>query len=53
LIGDDREPEFVGVKIERAILVMDRNTDEFDLFDHDALKLSEPNSWRPELTMIG
>jgi hypothetical protein len=39
LVGDDREPKFVCVEIERAILIGDGNTDEFDLLDHDALNL--------------
>jgi hypothetical protein len=39
LIGDDCEPQFVGVKIQRAILVGDWNANKFDLFDHDALNL--------------
>ena len=39
LIGDDCEPKLVGIKIERAILIGDRNTDEFDLLDHDAPNL--------------
>jgi hypothetical protein len=34
LIGDDREPKFLGVKIQCAILVGDRNANKFDLFDH-------------------
>ena len=32
-------PEFVGVKIQRAILVGDWNADKFDLLDHDAPNL--------------
>jgi len=39
LIGNDGESEFVGIKIQRAILVGDGNTDEFDLLDHDAPNL--------------
>ena len=39
LIGDNREPELVRVKIERAVLVGYGNADEFDLLDHDALNL--------------
>jgi hypothetical protein len=39
LICDDCEPEFVRVEIQRTILVGDWNADEFDLLDHDALKL--------------
>ena len=39
LIGDNREPELVCVKIERAVLVGYGNADEFDLLDHDALNL--------------
>ena len=48
LIGDDREPEFIGVKIERAILIGNGNTDEFDLLDHDPLNLMWPISSRPD-----
>src|SRR5436305_13470356 len=52
LIGDDRESELVRVKIERAILIAHGNADEFDLFDHDALKVSGLRFCRPELPMI-
>src|SRR5262249_7034811 len=52
LIGDDREPKFLGVKIQRAILVGYWNTDEFDLLDHDALNLIGPISSRPEFIAI-
>jgi hypothetical protein len=31
---DDREPEFVGIKIQGAILIRHRNADKFDLFNH-------------------
>jgi hypothetical protein len=36
LIGDDREPRFIGVKIQRSVLVGDWDADEFDLLDHGA-----------------
>jgi len=48
LIGDNREPELVGVKIERAILVAHWNTDEFDLLDHNAQKLIGFSASRPQ-----
>jgi hypothetical protein len=48
LIGDDGEPEFVGIKIERAILVGYRNANEFDLLDHNSLNLIELTSGRPQ-----
>jgi hypothetical protein len=40
LIRDDREPEFIGVKIERAILVGHRDANELNLFNHDAPNLN-------------
>jgi len=39
LIGDDRERQFVGVKIQRAILVGNWNANKFDLLNHSARKL--------------
>ena len=34
LVGDDGESQFLGVKIERPILIRHRDTDKFYLFDH-------------------
>ena len=42
LVGDDREPEFLGVKIQRPILVGHRNADEFDLLDHGSRSRRPP-----------
>jgi hypothetical protein len=42
LIGDDGEPKFLRVKIQRPVLIGDGNADEFDLFDH-----GEPSVKRP------
>jgi hypothetical protein len=53
LIGNDREPEFIGIKVQGSVLVRHGNADEFDLFNHDAAKLSGLTSSRPQLTMIG
>ena len=39
LIGDDREPKFLRVKIQGPILVGDWNADEFNLLDHDVTNL--------------
>jgi hypothetical protein len=48
LIGDNREPELVCVKIERTVLVGYGDADEFDLLDHDALKLIGFSASRPQ-----
>jgi hypothetical protein len=48
LIRNDREPEFVGVKIEGAVLVGYGNADEFDLLNHDALNLIGFCASRPQ-----
>jgi hypothetical protein len=50
LIGNDREPEFICVKIQRAILVGDWNADKFDLLDHDAANVIPPLRVRPDAT---
>jgi hypothetical protein len=34
LVGNDGESQFLGVKIERPILIRHRDTDKFYLFDH-------------------
>jgi hypothetical protein len=34
LIGEQAQPEFLGVESERAILVCDGNAGKFDAFDH-------------------
>src|SRR5262249_12572908 len=34
LVGTDREPKLVGIKIQGAILIRDRDADEFYLFNH-------------------
>jgi hypothetical protein len=39
LIGDDGEAEFLGIKIKGALLIRDRNANEFDLLDHGAIKV--------------
>ena len=44
LVGDDGEAEFLGVEIERTILVVDGNADEFNLPDH-AWKPTRPTAW--------
>src|SRR5439155_361177 len=36
LVRDDRKAEFLGVKIQRALLVAHRNGHEFYLFNHSA-----------------
>src|SRR4029077_7802041 len=52
LIRDDREPEFVGVKIQRAVLIAHRNADKFNLFDHDASNLIGLQTSRPRLITV-
>jgi hypothetical protein len=52
LICNDREPEFVGVKIERAILIAHWNANELDLLNHDVPNLNGSACWRPELTTL-
>ena len=47
LVVDDREPEFIGIKIECAILICDRNTDEFDLLDHGPKSVDRGSASRP------
>jgi len=39
LIGDDGEPELVGIKIQRPVLVGHWNGDELDVFDHGGLTI--------------
>src|SRR6266436_3825560 len=48
LVGDNREPEFIRVKIQGPVLIGHRNTDEFDLLDHDAANVIPPLRSRPD-----
>src|SRR6266481_6024097 len=50
LIRDNRESEFLRIKVQRAILIADRDADEFDLFDHNAANLNWSQHLRPETT---
>jgi hypothetical protein len=52
LVRDDREAEFVSVKIERAVLVGYRDANEFDLLDHDATNVICSTLSRPEFTAV-
>src|SRR5439155_10803211 len=50
LICNNRESEFVGVKVERAVLVGYGNANELDLVNHDAGNLNGSTCSRPAPT---
>ena len=52
LIGNDREPEFVRVKIQGPVLIGHGDTDEFDLLNHDERNVNQRPRLRPEATYI-